>query len=197
LPGVAAFHPGVEARLMSNFLDQANQLNLVLSQDYPVGIRIGAVPFLDASWEVDGAKRKLSIHGDVDDLAMLDPNQYLFHRNGNGTDIILPAALYRQQVTNANFPRVSGDVTQVSPLLEKLALRYFQGFDYGYDVVDGLIGRSPRPEMIPGEERESHGIFLFDTQPVINGATYRYYLVRFKANHEVDQIIPAGNVTLP
>jgi hypothetical protein len=34
-------------------------------------------------------------------------------------------------------------------------------------------------------------------QPVIAGATYRYFVVRFKATREIDQIIPAGEVTLP
>ena len=108
--------------------------------------------------------------------------------------LLLPAALYRLQVTNTNFSRVSGDVTQVSPLLEKLALRRF---DYGYEVVDGLIGRSEDLEPVSTEETYGYGIYLFDTQPVISGATYRYFLVRFKANHEVDQIIPAGEVTIP
>ena len=108
--------------------------------------------------------------------------------------MILPAALYRQQVTNVNFPQVSGKVTQVSPLLEKLATRRY---NYGYEVLDNLVGHATLLETVPTEEGYGYGIYLFDTQPVITGAAYQYFLVRFKANHEVDQIIPAGTVTIP
>ncbi len=203
LPAVAAFHPGIQARLMSNYLDQANQLNLALSQDYPVGVRIGMVPFLDSYVEVDETKRRFSMSAfrdaqRVDPLYRFDANHHLFRRKAGGTDVVLPAALYRQQITNSNFPKVSGDVTQVSPLMEKIAVQpYTNQFYYGFDAIDKLIGRSPNTEQIPGDERDGHGIYLFDTQPVISGASYRYYLVRFKANHEVDQIIQAGVVTLP
>ena len=37
---------------------------------------------------------------------------------------LLPMVLYRQQVTNALFPKVSGDVVQVSPLIERLPWIY-------------------------------------------------------------------------
>src|SRR5436190_92861 len=161
------------------------------------------VPFLDSYVEVDEAKRRLSMNA-LRDAQRPDPqyrfdvNNFLLHRKAGGADAVLPAVLYRLQVTNINFPKVSGDVTQVSPLMEKLAIqRYTNQFYYGSDAIDGLIGRSPNIEFVPGDERDGYGIYLFDSQPVISGATYRYYLVRFKPNHEIDQIIPAGDVTLP
>ncbi|MDB6032756.1 MAG: hypothetical protein JWM16_3094 [Verrucomicrobiales bacterium] len=194
LPAVAAFHPAIQASLMSNYTDQAFQ-NLAFSQDYPVGVRIGIVPNWDGPPFLEYTNRHVQLTGNsASDFPVLDPNRYLFRRNGLGTDVILPAALYRQQVTNVNFPRVSGKVTQVSPLLEKLALRRY---NLGYEVVDNLVGHAPRLEVVPTDEGYGYGIYLFDTQPVITGAAYQYYLVRFKPNHEVDQIVPAGTVTIP
>ena len=41
-------------------------------------------------------------------------------------------------------------------------------------------------------------IYLRDQQPVLLGARYRYFVVRFKpVNREVDYIIPAGEVEIP
>ncbi len=40
-------------------------------------------------------------------------------------------------------------------------------------------------------------MYLRDQQPVLLGARYRYFVVRFKANREVDYIIPAGEVEIP
>src|SRR5690606_13055226 len=48
-----------------------------------------------------------------------DPNLHLAQRNGVS---ILPAALYRRQLPNSDFPDVTGDVIQVSPVLERIAI---------------------------------------------------------------------------
>jgi hypothetical protein len=40
-------------------------------------------------------------------------------------------------------------------------------------------------------------LYLRDQQPVIAGARYAYYIVRFNAKREVQEIIPAGEVELP
>ncbi|HWY76488.1 MAG TPA: hypothetical protein VN281_12770, partial [Verrucomicrobiae bacterium] len=48
-----------------------------------------------------------------------DPNSAIF-TNPAG-DSIFPCAMYRYQVPNANFPVTSGDVIQVSPLMENIA----------------------------------------------------------------------------
>ena len=106
-----------------------------------------------------------------------------------------------------NFPRVSSDVIQVSPLLEKIAYRLrpypeFNGLQG--EAMDLLIGRSGESEegKVPGEPvREGalslHGLYFLDQQPVMSGARYRYFVMRFKQNRELDQIIPAGEVTIP
>ncbi len=40
-------------------------------------------------------------------------------------------------------------------------------------------------------------IILWDTTPVAEGATYHYYLVRFNPEAEIDQIVDAGEITIP
>ncbi len=40
-------------------------------------------------------------------------------------------------------------------------------------------------------------LWLQDTQPQISGARYKYVLVRFKPNHEIDQLIPSSEVDVP
>jgi len=203
LPPVDVFHPGIQARLMTNEID-FNQGIFAFSRDYPVGVRIGAVDSYDGYPAVSTYRtRPLVILGNVEDAPKLDPNYHVFRRAG-GKETLLPIALYRQQVTNASFPRVSGDVTQVSPLIEKIAYRITP--DVGnryYEVVDKLIARSGESEgSIPGHPNKpsalgTYGIYLLDAQPVTSGATYRYFVARFKDNRELDMIIPAGEVTIP
>ena len=48
--------------------------------------------------------------------ATKDLNTRLYKRHEASSESILPAVLYRQQLTNTEFPAVSGDVVQVSPL---------------------------------------------------------------------------------
>jgi hypothetical protein len=40
-------------------------------------------------------------------------------------------------------------------------------------------------------------LVLLDTQPVISSARYRYFLVRFNAKREPEEIIPVGDVDIP
>jgi hypothetical protein len=202
LPPVGVFHPGIQARLMTNMVGQFYDIP-VFSRDFPVGVRIGAVESYDGYPAVEDFNRALELFGNFEDTPKLDPNYYLFRRIG-GAETIFPAVLYRQQVTNINFPRVSGAVMQVSPLMERIPFRNKSDqFTARYEVTDKLIARSgPEETNIPGHpNREfalgTYGLYLLDAQPVMTGATYRYFLVRFKDNRELDMIVPAGEVTIP
>ena len=113
-----------------------------------------------------------------------NPNE-LLPTNSLG-ESLFPVVLYRRQVANAEFPVVSGDTVQVSPLMESIAWGTNAGSSYLYDpyvLVDrgfysvGGIG----------------GLFLRDTQPIISGARYRYSLVRFNKLGEIAEVIPAAN----
>lgn len=113
-----------------------------------------------------------------------DPNT-LLPTNGLG-ETILPIVLYRQQVTNTAFPVVSGDLVQVSPMMESIAWGTNGNQTVIYDpyvlVAGGITINSPPA-----------GIFLRDTQPVISGSRYRYFLVRFNRLGEIAEVIPAAN----
>ncbi len=103
---------------------------------------------------------------------------------------LFPCVLYRYQLTNSLYQTVSGDVAQVSPLMEEMAVGFNGGVTTLYDAFIFIT----RPE----DSTEPWGIFLLDTQPVVREATYQYLLVHFdEQTHEMDRIIPAGTVTIP
>lgn len=106
---------------------------------------------------------------------------------------LLPFALYRYQVPNLYFPTVSGDVAQVAPLLEKLRLHETTegALDY-IEIQDPLITAAIDPD-----DSEEMGLYLIDSQGVVEGATYVYLLVRFKENGEVDRTIPTNSLFVP
>jgi len=126
----------------------------------------------------------------------LDPNLAL-ETNSFG-DSIFPCALYRYQVPNANFPTVSGDVIQVSPLMENIAYKQVNIKGTAY-IVDSIIAD---PFIaVSGNINNAGNIVYFwirDTQPQISGASYKYILVRFDpVTHEIDQLIPSNVTQVP
>ena len=108
---------------------------------------------------------------------------------------IMPFALYRYQVANANFPSVSGDTIQVSPLMENIA--------YELDVTPGVSTNTVLHDPFLTTTTTTGGgvtylwLWAKDTQPIISGARYKYILVRFKSNHEIDQLVPSNEVDVP
>jgi hypothetical protein len=98
----------------------------------------------------------------------------------------MPVVLYRQQVANFLFPNVSGDVVQVSPLIESISFDP-PGGNYTY-LTDPFFTLS-----FPGQGQDWN-LILKDTQPVVVGARYRYAFVRFQDNHELEEVIPLGEV---
>ncbi len=123
-----------------------------------------------------------------------DPNSAL-QTNQLGSNIF-PVAMYRYQVPNANFLTTSGDTIQVSPLMENVAYQYIGGIGGGTNtlVQDPFVGVST---TLDNAGHHLLWLWLRDTQPQISGARYQYILVRFKANHEIDQLIPASLVDVP
>jgi hypothetical protein len=126
-----------------------------------------------------------------------DPNDlFVFRRNSNDParhgQSLLPIVLYRQQVTNVHFPRVSGTVIQVSPLIERLPWA-FTNATFQSSIPDRLIGNSV--ELVNNQFVQF--LCVRDLQPVRHGAKYRYFVARFNAKRELEEIIPAGEVELP
>jgi hypothetical protein len=131
----------------------------------------------------------------TDDKSDRDPNAYLDYIAPRLPLKTLPAVLYRQQLTNAEWPIVSGDVVQVSPLISRIVWS---------DVPRALDG--PAPDLSKSFMRdpfigvEIHGddnvdraeLYLLDTTPRAIGAKYRYWLVRFdELTGAPDYIVPA------
>ncbi len=115
--------------------------------------------------------------------------EYLYANAYNNVETVMPCVLYRYQIVNSLYLKVSGDVAQVSPLMETIAW----GKTSVTTVYDPFIAISR--VMDSGDP---WGIYLVDTQPVVRGATYQYLLMRFdEETKELDRIIPAGTVTIP
>ena len=175
---------------------------------YPVGIRIADLsPALSVFPNIGTTNPAAVLMNPFSrSRAFVDPNNLVFKRSSTDPSLsgqpLLPIVVYRQQVTNASFPRVSGHLTQVTPLIEKLPY-------YTSGTVDALRVFIPDLLIASGTESYSYvfgeygfqfsGSFLYvrDQQPVILGASYQYLVVRFDANHEVAEIIPAGTVNIP
>jgi hypothetical protein len=150
---------------------------------YPVGIRIGSkVPIVGNP-----------TNGNAMIQSFTTPLNYLYARKDGST--VLPLALYRYQVPNANFPTVSGDITQVSPLMEKIAFQQTNVAPFGQVTIirDRFIGVY---RIASATGAGGYDMFLLDTQPVITGARYGYLLVRFGDNREIEEVIPTNEVEL-
>ena len=177
---------------------------LLPSQTYPVGVRIGDVSKIFTlvantadtnflSWEV---AQSIGI-AFIPPSPALNPNNYIFKRfsqnPGRNGNPLLPICLYRQQVTNGIYTRVSGALVQVSPLLEQIAYGDSAAFrnEVTVTIYDLLIAG--------GEEGQFRGQFLYlrDQQPMLQGAAYQYFVARFNDQHEIAELIPAGTVTIP
>jgi hypothetical protein len=126
-------------------------------------------------------------------LGSFDPNKALL-TNTFG-DTIFPCALYRYQVANPNYPVVSGNVVQVSPLMENIAYQLLGTAASGTNtiILDPFINAS----FTQSQGVTAIWLWLKDTQPQVSGARYKYILARFKTNHEIDQLIPSNEVDVP
>lgn len=185
---VPQFSPRVSAVLFKD-------ANMALVRRYPVGVRIGELP--EATDPVSNVNANY-----LDDYVLyyptrtaLDPNTGIFrsisHDASHSGQLLLPIVLYRQQVTNAVFPKVSGDVVQASPLIERIPWRVFQGV---ITIPDRLFAGNYEYGI---NQSSKFFLYLRDQQPVIAGAKYRYFVMRFNEKREPEEIIPAGEVEIP
>lgn len=141
--------------------------------------------------DLPGTQLLTNLEGQVHFRGFYSLNEFVLTNASNQR--LLPAALYRYQVPTANYPKVSGDVVQVSPLLEEIA--------YGTNAT-GTILLDPFIDVTgfanpTNLSRTWVQLWLRDTQPQVSGAAYRYLLVRFNSNREIDQIIPTPPVEVP
>jgi hypothetical protein len=131
--------------------------------------------------------------------ASLDPKSYLFRKNLLAPSTALPCVLYRYQVENNDFPIVSGDVYQVSPMVDEIAF-YQQtiGNQTVTQVFDPFIGVVA--EQDPVTIKYVYDLYVLDSQPALRGASYMYLLATFDEfddRGEIEQIMAFGPVDIP
>jgi hypothetical protein len=135
------------------------------------------------------------LNGAVNPMSLLFTNQ-------SGSNIF-PLMLYRCQVPNTRFPNVSGDIVQVSPLMENISYQITNFcINFGSQTVcytNSLLRDSyivydlyPITDLI-----NLFYMYLPDTQPVVSGARYRYLVVRFRKNGEIAEVIPTNEMEVP
>ncbi len=151
-----------------------------------------------------------------------DPNDAVFSVNGlesvsddADTDkSLLPAVLYRYQVPNSVFPDVGGNLVQVSPLIREIAFQVrpddakersdfehaYAAFPPGghkdYNILQDPFLAAKMKEGANALMRKTHDLFILDNQPVVFGAKYRYLLVRFNDDGEIDRVFPVPALDL-
>ena len=109
---------------------------------------------------------------------------------------VLPVALYRVQIANSAFPRVAGDIVQVSPLMEQIAHITYQGEVAVTDPFIAVLHKN-NTDLPRTAANFDHDILLLDRQPVIKGARYKYLLVRFTPGKEIERVIVTNTVDVP
>jgi hypothetical protein len=124
------------------------------------------------------------------------PSSYILDfYTSTGNERIFPCVVYRYQETNSFFPTVSGDVVQVSPLIDRMRAQVEPTGNGGEQlaIYDPFIDL----RVAAGDPSTNYGIYIRDTQGVIAGATYRYLIVRYRTDGEVDRVIRTNAVTVP
>jgi hypothetical protein len=118
---------------------------------------------------------------------------FLIREPGRPERRLLPCVVYRYQLPNDRYPKVSGDLVQVTPLLRNIAARD--------EVLTPLGGGAPRTYTVVYDP-----YFKFDTtrkrvlihvpQPKVAYATYRYVLLLFREDGEIDSAVPTNAFTM-
>ncbi|MCF7676203.1 MAG: hypothetical protein K9M97_12720 [Akkermansiaceae bacterium] len=106
---------------------------------------------------------------------------------------LLPCVVYRYQLPKDRFPKVSGDVSQVAPLLKNIAARS--------ETLVPTGGGAARTYTVVYDpyfkfDATNRLIRLHVPQPKIAYATYRYLMVLFRDDGEVDSVVPTSTFTM-
>ena len=190
------FAPRVAALVLTNYYNNRMDFR------YPVAIRFAELS--GAYFYPNVGSNNLAVYQITPNYAgaasLVDPNNQVFQRLSNDPtrrgEPLLPIVVYRQQVTNANFPRVSGNLTQVTPLLERVPWSS-QGNINANGVIVTIADRLIAISYETISDHTHSFLYLRDQQPVILGASYQYFVVRLNDKREVAETITAGIVTIP
>jgi hypothetical protein len=126
-----------------------------------------------------------------------NPNDYFFTifsaASASKAVTVPPVVLYRQ-IVNAQSRDTTNtaDMVQASPLVSSITWRTESGKTA---IVDPLIVTLPSYDTATSSYTAA-SFWLPDTKPVTIGYTYRYFLVRFGTDFEIEQVIDCGSVTI-
>jgi len=213
LPPVGAFNSGISVidfrnvdpnRLIWHWsYGHVTATYSVVPDQTPVGIRVGAVPVDQQTiFTVDSTGNMvLGFRPGYTGSGKGDPNNQIYPHATDASQRLLPFVLYRQQVSNAAFPSVSGDVIQASPLITKIPTISFVDPQLPIWTMSKLMDPffrwlGPGPDLLLYTVNPKAELYLVDTQPVVTGACYRYWLMRFNSLGEPIQTIPCGEITI-
>lgn len=161
--------PGIIPRMQAKVLPGA------------VGIRIGRLPYVAPNEQISQPFTLFGFNG--------NPMDFLYE-DANGRNMF-PFLLYRVQVPSVSLPEVTGSAVQVSPLLETIA-HQVSGPD--------IILRDPFFLPQPDEDHPNADfgdLYVLDTQPVLLGARYQYFLLQLDDRYEPLRVIPLNTVEIP
>lgn len=152
-----------------------------------IGIQIGEVHRQQADFS-DGFKAPRV--GLKDGVKVSD----LIYTNNAGKSL-LPFVTYRYQVPNAIYPKPAGDLIQVSPRMDTLAVaESVNQSQVNYQKLVDPFVVAPPSAILGDTDVGVIPIYLLDTQPVVQNASYAYLLVRFGSNGEPVEVLPVPAV---
>ncbi|MCC5838694.1 MAG: hypothetical protein JJT96_01110 [Opitutales bacterium] len=117
---------------------------------------------------------------------------------------LLPIVVYRYQVPGGDFPEVSGDIYQVTPLMRNIAAEYVPegalpggGNEFVQTPYWAIF--DPYIAVVPGTGSNPNDwdIVLIDPQSTVRGAHYRYLIARFDDEGELLAIYPTNILEVP
>jgi hypothetical protein len=203
LPSQASFHNGITATHLNVARLSPWKGNAVRIGEYADPLTTAVLTVGTKNGQTSGGSSnilfyRVSTLNDPRDRLYINDEVKTAEPRESPAGCVLPIAMYRVQVANTNFSVVPGDIVQVTPMMERIA--YVKNIMNGnVEVTDPWItilheSDSPLTGTNPNYD---HDIYLVDRQPVLKGARYKYLLVRFSPNKEIERVIVTNTVDVP
>ena len=107
----------------------------------------------------------------------------------------LPGVLYRMMVDSEGQP-VTRNLVQCSPLVEETSIAA-EVSGTQLSLYDPFLHIGEGVAVAGGGGDYRYPLYLVDTQPVIAGDSYRYFLALFRVDGELAAVLDVGTVTVP
>lgn len=201
-PPVADFHPGIEAVFINKAQLNPWKGNMVRIGEYKDVNNSAQTTTFMANDQFPDEPRAGRISGTTAPAYYLYCNDEVaaaesaWEGKTGSPGCLFPVALYRVQMPSLRYPVVPGDIVQCTPLMENIASKVQAGQTIVLDpfVLPLHMDDTGLPRTISGTD---HDLMLIDRQPVIKAARYKYLLVRFGLNKEIERIISTSEVAVP